>query len=93
MRSSSISCFNFSYYYSTSVAFFASLYGIYFVLISANVNGFDSVIQLPTSASLRNTTRKSETLFDVSDFGAVGDGITDDTNVSPVLLSAFVMIM
>ncbi|XP_009594191.1 probable polygalacturonase At1g80170 [Nicotiana tomentosiformis] len=79
MRSSSISYFNFSSY-STSVALFASLYSIYFVLISANVNGFDSVIQLPTSASVRNTTRKSETLFDVGDFGAIGDGITDDTN-------------
>ncbi|XP_055827871.1 probable polygalacturonase At1g80170 isoform X2 [Solanum dulcamara] len=74
MGSSYISCFNFSSY-SKSVTLFASLY---FVLISANVSGFDSLIQLlPTSAFLRT---KSETLFRVDDFGAAGDGITDDTN-------------
>ncbi|XP_059303575.1 probable polygalacturonase At1g80170 isoform X1 [Lycium ferocissimum] len=79
MGSSSISCVN-SSSFSTSLALFASLYSTYFVLISANVSGFESLIQLPTSVSLRNTTHKSQTPFCVNDFGAIGDGITDDTN-------------
>lgn len=80
IRSSSISCFDFSSY-CTSVALLTSVYSIYFVLISANVSGFESLIQLlPTSDSLWNTSQKSETLFRVNDFGAAGDGITDDTN-------------
>ncbi|XP_049393549.1 probable polygalacturonase At1g80170 [Solanum stenotomum] len=70
------SSFNFSSY-SKSVALFASLYSLYFLLISANVSGFESLLQLlPASASLRS---KSESLFQVNDFGAAGDGITDDT--------------
>ncbi|XP_015067865.1 probable polygalacturonase At1g80170 [Solanum pennellii] len=76
MASSFISSFNFSSY-SKSVALFLSLYSLYFLLISANVSGFESLLQLlPASASLRT---KSESLFRVSDFGATGDGITDDT--------------
>lgn len=76
MASSFISSFNFSSY-SKSVALFASLYSLYFLLISANVSGFESLLQLlPASASLRS---KSESLFQVNDFGAAGDGITDDT--------------
>ncbi|KAK6795499.1 hypothetical protein RDI58_008952 [Solanum bulbocastanum] len=76
MASSFISSFNFSSY-SKSVALFASLYSLYFLLISANVSGFESLLQLlPSSASLRT---KSESLFQVNDFGAAGDGITDDT--------------
>ncbi|CAN4086377.1 unnamed protein product [Withania somnifera] len=77
IRSSSISSFGFS----SSLALLTSLYSIYFVLISANVSGFQSLIQLlPTSDSLRNTSQESENLFRVNDFGAAGDGITDDTN-------------
>lgn len=98
MGSSLISSFNFSSH-SRSVALFASLYSLCFLLISANVSGFDSLLQLlPPSASLRS---KSETLFRVNDYGAAGDGITDDTNVSPLLFicihydyvaSSFVML-
>ncbi|KAF3680715.1 putative polygalacturonase [Capsicum annuum] len=80
MTFSSFTFFNFSSYF-TSLALLTSFYSIYFVLISANVSGFDSLIQLlPSSASLRNAIRKSETIFRVDDFGAVGDGFTDDTN-------------
>ncbi|KAM3380676.1 putative polygalacturonase [Capsicum galapagoense] len=80
MTFSSFTFFNFSSYF-TSLALLTSFYSIYFVLISANVSGFDSLIQLlPPSASLRNAIRKSETIFRVDDFGAVGDGFTDDTN-------------
>ncbi|XP_059311112.1 probable polygalacturonase At1g80170 isoform X2 [Lycium ferocissimum] len=69
-------CFTFSY----SVSILASLlvYTTISFLLFANVNSFDPLIQFPI---LKNTTGKSITLIYVNEFGAKGDGITDDTKI------------
>lgn len=75
------SYFTFSSYYSTSVSILASLLytTIYSFLLFANVNSYHPVIhQFPT---LNNITGRSKTLIYVNEFGAKGDGITDDTKV------------
>ncbi|OIT19343.1 putative polygalacturonase, partial [Nicotiana attenuata] len=72
LRSSS-----FASYYSTSVSTLASLLytTIYSFLLFANVNGFHPVIH----HTLNNITGRSRTLIYVNEFGAKGDGVTDDT--------------
>ncbi|KAL2493452.1 putative polygalacturonase [Abeliophyllum distichum] len=50
------------------------------LLIISNANGFSHIIQLPTSGLFRNTPCPSKTVvFNINDFGAKGDGFTDDT--------------
>ncbi|KAK4413921.1 putative polygalacturonase [Sesamum alatum] len=45
-------------------------------------NGFEPLIQLPSSGLSTNTSSRSRTvLFNIDDFGAKGDGITDDTKI------------
>ncbi|KAM3374941.1 putative polygalacturonase [Capsicum galapagoense] len=66
---------------SYSVSIFASLlYSIIFsLLLFVNVSSFDPLIQFPTI--LKSSTGKSITLLYVNEFGAKGDGITDDTKI------------
>ncbi|XP_022884955.1 probable polygalacturonase At1g80170 isoform X2 [Olea europaea var. sylvestris] len=50
------------------------------LLFVTNANGFSPTIQLPTSGLFRNTSYLSKTLvLNINDFGAQGDGFTDDT--------------
>ncbi|XP_057514574.1 probable polygalacturonase At1g80170 [Actinidia eriantha] len=55
-------------------------YCIYSLSIFTNVEGFDSLLRLPSSESEANRDRLlSRTVFCVNDYGAKGDGIHDDT--------------
>lgn len=65
-----------------NVSIFASLLynTIFSFLLFVNVNSFDSFIQFPT---LEDSRGKSVSLLYVNEFGAKGDGITDDTKVIP----------
>ncbi|XP_060191250.1 probable polygalacturonase At1g80170 [Lycium barbarum] len=69
-------CFTFSY--SVSILASRLVYTTISFLLVANVNSFDPLIQFPI---LKNTTGKSITLIYVNEFGAKGDGITDDTKI------------
>ncbi|CAN4098401.1 unnamed protein product [Withania somnifera] len=75
MRSYSFfSCFIFPSNY-----FVSSLASLLFpLLLFVNVNSFDPLIQFPT---MKKTTGKSITLLYVNEFGAKGDGMTDDTKI------------
>ncbi|TMW89531.1 hypothetical protein EJD97_017075 [Solanum chilense] len=63
-----------------NVSIFASLLynTIFSFLLFVNVNSFDSFIQFPT---LEDSRGKSVSLLYVNEFGARGDGITDDTKI------------
>lgn len=58
------------------------VYGAYIFATIENANGFEGLIQLPKSGSFP-INKSGPLIVNVIDFGAVGDGITDDTNVSP----------
>ncbi|KAK6127939.1 hypothetical protein DH2020_038316 [Rehmannia glutinosa] len=79
MRSSSSSnavCCYFKY------SFLRILYIIIYLFLNiiTNANGFNPLIQLPTSGLFRNNSIRSETvLLNINDFGAKGDGFTDAT--------------
>ncbi|MCD7459815.1 hypothetical protein HAX54_042030 [Datura stramonium] len=76
--SSLFSCLIFPSYNSVSLLYSGT---IFFLLLFVNVNSFDPLIQFPTILLLKNTTGKSITLLYVNEFGAKGDGITDDTKI------------
>ncbi|XP_009799918.1 probable polygalacturonase At1g80170 [Nicotiana sylvestris] len=74
LRSSSFSYFTFSSYSFLLSLLYTTIYSF---LLLPNVNSFHPVIhQFPT---LNNITGRSRTLIYVNEFGAKGDGITDDT--------------
>ncbi|KAI3463391.1 hypothetical protein Pfo_020054 [Paulownia fortunei] len=53
---------------------------IYLLLDITYANGFNPLIQLPTSGFYRNNSSRSKTVvLNIDEFGAKGDGITDDT--------------
>ncbi|CAK9164854.1 unnamed protein product [Ilex paraguariensis] len=54
------------------------IYSSYLFSNLTSVEGFDSLLQLPQSVSFRNRTRSRRVLY-VNDYGAIGDGLTDDT--------------
>nr|GMC73393.1 probable polygalacturonase At1g80170 [Ipomoea batatas] len=55
------------------------VYGAYIFATIENANGFEGLIQLPKSGSFP-INKSGPLIVNVIDFGAVGDGITDDTN-------------
>ncbi|XP_059642752.1 probable polygalacturonase At1g80170 [Cornus florida] len=69
---------------SSSVSFHSicmSICTIYGIFLSSNlitVQGFDSLLQLPRSGASRDRPRSKKALY-VDDFGAKGDGFSDDT--------------
>lgn len=63
------------------------VYSVYILVTIDSVNGFQGLIQLPTSGSF-SMNKFGAVILNVIDFGAVGDGITDDTNVS-ITVSSF----
>ncbi|KAH6801351.1 Pectin lyase-like superfamily protein [Perilla frutescens var. hirtella] len=57
---------------------------IYFISNIAKSNGFDPLIQLPSSGLSRNTYSSSSPktlVLNIDKFGAKGDGITDDSKI------------
>ncbi|XP_058226753.1 probable polygalacturonase At1g80170 isoform X2 [Rhododendron vialii] len=66
------------------------VYSIYFFynlqLNSAHVEGFDSLLRLPHSGASRSRPR-SKRVFYVNDFGAKGDGVNDDTEISGTIIA------
>lgn len=85
-RSSFFSNFH-TNYISTSSFVRSLLYSLilcsYLDISNAN-NVFESLLQLPhysKSESFRNTSSNSTTVLYIDDFGARGDGITDETQV------------
>ncbi|KAI3455343.1 hypothetical protein Pfo_012006 [Paulownia fortunei] len=77
LRSSSSNAFS----CSLKSCFLHILYSsIYLLSNVTNANGFNPLIQLPTNGLYRNTSSRSRTVvLNIHDFGAKGDGFTDDT--------------
>lgn len=73
---------------SYSLSSFASLLysTIFSFLLFVNANSFDDPIHFRT---LKTATGRSMALFYVNEFGAKGDGITDDTKVTSFLGSSY----
>ncbi|KAL2458747.1 putative polygalacturonase [Forsythia ovata] len=68
---SSHSVYSFNYIIPSSICL---------LLIISNANGFSPIIHFPTPGLFRNTSCPSKTVvFNINDFGAKGDGFTDDT--------------
>ena len=77
-----------SSYYASSRSVCIITFMIYSSYLFSNltsVEGFDSLLQLPQSVSFRNRTRSRRVLY-VNDYGAIGDGLNDDTKVPQTLL-------
>lgn len=77
------SCFrSFDTHYS-SHCLHGFLYSLTLYLFIRNANGLDPLIQLPhsTSGLYRNDSSISTTILNIDDFGAKGNGHTDDTRV------------
>ncbi|CAA0839142.1 Probable polygalacturonase [Striga hermonthica] len=53
---------------------------VYLLLITTNADGFNPLIKLPTNELYKNySSCSAPVVFNINDFGAQGDGFTDDT--------------
>lgn len=82
----SLSC-SFKYYFYLQMLIFISI--ICLIFSTATANGyFNPLIQLPTDGIYSNLSTRStaQMVLNIFDFGAQGDGFTDDTKVINVFL-------
>ena len=70
-----------SYPHSTRIIIICTIYfSVYLFSNLTNVQGFDPLLQLPKYRNSINTIT-SKRFLSVNDYGAKGDGLTDDTKV------------
>ncbi|KAL7152524.1 hypothetical protein ABFS83_04G103800 [Erythranthe nasuta] len=82
ISSSSSSSNEFSCYFKNYFLQIILLYiSIYLLSNIPNSNGFDPIIQLPSSGLYEHNFSRSKVVLNIDDFGANGDGITDNTKI------------